>query len=150
MSFGFSVSDIYGCAHLAYSLYKEFKEAPGACRDLARELLLFHQVLLKTKSNIEAETSHIGNDDKIALETCLDDCKGLLYVQIAGAATVPRALDKPAFRGYDPSDPSEKYLLRGLRQKLNEKKFASRVPKLQRAISAHVEKLTAFNVLIVQ
>ena len=156
MSFGFSVSDIYGCAHLAYSLYKEFKEAPGACQDFARELLLFHQVLLKTKSNIEAETSHISNDDKIALETCLDNCKELLYVQIAGAATVPRALDKPTFRGYDPSgnlglsNPNEKYLLRGLRKKLEERKFACRIPKLQRAISAHVEKLTAFNVLIVQ
>ena len=157
MSFGFSVSDIYGCAHLAYSLYEEFKEASVACQDFARELLLFHQVLLKTKSNIEAETSHLGHDDKIALETCPDNCKELLYVQIVGAATVPRILDKPTFVGYDPSGktglrstPNEETLLRGLRRKLKERKFASRIPKLQRAISAHVEELTAFNVLIVQ
>ena len=156
MSFGFSVSDIYGCAHLAYSLYEEFKEAPGACQDFARELLLFHKVLLKTKSNIEAETSHLGYDDQIALGTCLDNCKELLYVQIVGAATVPRVLDKPTFRGFVPSvnfglsTPNEKNLLQSLRQKLDERKFASRIPKLQRAISAQVEKLTAFNVLIVQ
>ena len=157
MSFGFSVSDIYGCAHLAYSLYEEFKEAPGACQDFARELLLFHQVLLKTKSNIEAETSYLGHDDKIALETCLDNCKELLYVQIVGAATVPKVLDKPTSSGYDPSGKfgfrstaDEKNLLRGLRQKLEKRKFASRIPKLQRAISAHVDHLTAYNVLIFQ
>lgn len=31
MSFGFSVPDIYGHARLAHGLYKEFKQAPGAC-----------------------------------------------------------------------------------------------------------------------
>ena len=154
MSFGFSVSDVYGCAHLAYVLYNEFKQAPGVCQDFARELGLFHQVLLNT---IEAEISPLSDADGSALGTCLDSCKELLYVQIAGAATVPRVLDKPAFSGYGPVwnsalplTPDEKSLLRGLRQKLDERKFASRIPKLQRSISAHVEKLTALNVLIVQ
>lgn len=42
MSFGFSVSDIYGCACLAYMLYNEFKQALGACQEASRELLLFN------------------------------------------------------------------------------------------------------------
>ena len=157
MSFGFSVSDIYGCARLAYLLYEEFKQAPGACQDFAKELLLFHQILLKTKSNIEAETSHLGQDDKIALEPCLENCKELLYVRIMGAATVPRHLDMIKAWGCDPkaeffhhSTSDEKRFLRGCRQKLGERKFASRIPELQRAVSAHVEKLTAYNVLVVQ
>ena len=157
MSFGFSVSDIYGCARLAYLLYNEFKEAPGTCQDFARELLLFHQVLLKTRSTIEAEKSHLSHADETALEICLGSCRELLYVQIFGAAAVPRHLDKTIFGRCDPegqavlqSTSDEKRFLRGLRQKLGERKFASRIPKLQRAISAHVEKLTAFNVLIIQ
>ena len=157
MSFGFSVSDIYGCARLAYVLYNEFKQAPGACQDFARELRLFHQVLLKTNSTIQAGKSHLSHADETALESCLDSCRELLYVRIMGAATAPRHLDKIKAWGCDPkaefflhSTSDEKRFLRGLRQKLGERKFASRIPELQRAVSAHVEKLTASNVLIVQ
>ncbi len=157
MSFGFSVSDIYGCACLAYRLYDEFKQAPGACQEFARELLLFHQVLLRTKSSLEYETSHLSHSDQAALGACLDSCKELLYVQITGAPKVPENLETIAFSTQDlqkknfshpPSDRTR--FLRGLRQKFGERNFALRIPKLQRAISAHVEKLTAFNVLIIQ
>ncbi|KAM0795330.1 hypothetical protein BDR22DRAFT_615181 [Usnea florida] len=159
MSFGFSVSDIYGCARLAYVLYNEFKQAPGACQDFAKELLLFHQVLLKTKSTVQAGKIHLSHADEneTALEICLDSCRELLYVRIMGAATAPRHLDKIKAWGCDPeakfilhSTSDEKRFLSGLRQKLGERKFASRIPELQRAVSAHVEKLTAYNVLIVQ
>ena len=157
MSFGFSASDIYGCARLAYMLYQEFKQAPGACQEFARDLLLFHQVLLKTKSTLESSTSQLSPADQITLETCLESCKELLYVQTIGAPTVPRDLDKIDFNGYESrrsfkfhSTSDDNRFLRGLHQKLGERKFASRIPKLQRAISAHVEKLTAFNVLIIQ
>ena len=159
MSFGFSVSDIYGCARLAYVLYNEFKQAPGACQDFARELLLFHQALAKTKSTIEAEKRHLSDADGSGLGICLDSCKELLYVQIIGAAEVPKDLDKIDFGGYVPegkcilrsiSKSNEKRLFSGLRQRIRERKFASRIPKLQQAISAHIETLTAFGVLGIQ
>ena len=94
MIFGISVSDIYGCARLAYVLYDELKQAPGACRELARDLLLFHQVLLKTKSTIECEASRLSDSDEAALMICLGSCKELLYVQIAGAHMKPLSLER--------------------------------------------------------
>lgn len=72
MSFGFSVSDIYGCARLAYMLYDEFKQALGACQETARELLLFHRVFLKTKTTIECESSHLSQSDDAALGACFE------------------------------------------------------------------------------
>ncbi len=156
MSFGFSVSDIYGCARLAYMLYNEFKQAPGVCQEFARELLLFHRVLSKIKSTIESEPSHLSQSDQAALGACLDSCKELLYVQIMGAAMVPKDLENikfyahdMGFRSFDTSS-DQKRFLGGLRQKFGERKFALRIPKLQHAISAHVANLTAFNVFIVQ
>lgn len=161
MSFGFSVSDIYGCARLAYLLYDEFKQAPGACQEFAHELLLFHQVLCKTESYIDFESRHLDHSDQAALSLCFDSCKELLYVQIMGAPMVPKDLEhinlgapnrKTSFL-FNPSTTStdrDQFRFLALRQKFGERKFALRIPKLQRAVSAHVEKLTAFNVLIVQ
>lgn len=156
MSFGFSVSDICGCARLAYRLYDEFKQAPGACQDFTREMLLFHQVLLKTKSTIGSEISHLSDSDQATLGACLDSCKELLYGQIIGAAIVPRSLEEVEYNKHDPRKyfffhhDDQMNFLRGLRQRYGERRFALRIPKLQRAISAHIEKLTAINVLIVQ
>lgn len=162
MSFGFSVSDIYGCARLAYLLYDEFKQAPGACQEFAHELLLFHQVLWKTKSYFDCEIRHLNHSDQAALSLCFESCKELLYVQIMGAPTVPKdlenlnlgTLNRQTSFYFHPStastDRDQFRFLRGLRHKFGERKFAQRIPKLQRAVSAHVEKLTALNVLIIQ
>lgn len=157
MSFGFSVSDIYGCARLAYMLYNEFKQAPGACQEFSRELLLFHQVLLKTHSAIAYKPSHLDISDQAALGACLDSCKELLYVQTLGAPMAPKSLEKIEYYTHAPqtdflfhSSSDDTRFLQGLRQKFGERKFALRIPKLQHAISAHVANLTAFNVFIVQ
>ena len=157
MSFGFSVSDIYGCARLAYILYLEFKQAPGDCQEFARDLLLSHGVLLKTKMAIECKASHLSQSDRAALGACLDSCKEILYVQAVGAQKVPKSLEKIDFTTHDPQadflvrfSSGNTRFLRGLRQRLGERNFALKIPKLQRAISAHIEELTAFNVLIAQ
>ena len=102
MIFGISVSDIYGCARLAYRLYEEFKEAQEVCQELARDLLLFHQVLTKTRSAIDSETSHLSDSDRAALRLCLDSCKELLYVQILGAQKVPENFEMVEFDLDDP------------------------------------------------
>lgn len=134
MSFGFSVSDIYGCAHLAYSFYRELREAPGACKEFSQELLLFSEVLSKTKD--------LRHSDKAALKACIDNCKELLYVQIGGASTVPKTNRLEVSEGVT--------FFRSLRQRFRERQFASQLPKFQRAISARIEKLTALNVLSIQ
>ena len=158
MSFGFSVSDIYVCARLAYKLYDEFKQAPGVCQEFARDLLLFHQVLLKTNSNIECEASYLSHFDHAALRACLDSCKDLLYVQILGAPVVPQNLKEAVsrenglestFLSHDRDDLFHWYSV-NWRIKITARKFALRIPKLQRAISSHIEKLTALNVLLIQ
>lgn len=158
MSFGFSVSDIIGCAHLAYVLYDELVQAPGACQNFAGELLLFREALLKTRSMIAAEKSYLSDADQSALGICLDSCKELLYVQIIGFAAVPKDWATIGLTGpghccafHSPSNQlKNKRFLSGLRQRLRERKFASRIPKLQQAISAHIETLTAFVVLSIQ
>ena len=78
MIFGISVSDIYGYTRLAYVLYDEFKQSLKACRAFMSSLLLFHQMLLKTKSTTEYEASHLSDSDKAALMICNDSCKELL------------------------------------------------------------------------
>lgn len=144
MSLGFSVSDIYGCARLAYILYDEFKQALGACQEFSRELLLFHRVLSKSKSTIECESSHLSQSDEAALGACFESCKELLFVQTFDALVVPESVEKiefVAFHGcliehgsrteYDPRY-DQITLVRGLRQHFGERGFALQIPKLQR------------------
>ena len=154
MIFGISVLDIYGCARLAYKLYDEFKQAPGACQEFARDLLLFHQVLMKTKATIENEASHLSTFDQSALGACLESCKELLYVQIMGAHRAPTSLDdiesnmNPFFRPIRP--PISLHNVRHLLYPLYQRNDTLRIPKLRRAITAQIEKLTVFTVLIIQ
>ena len=109
------------------------------------------------KSTIERETSHLGHSDQAALKILLENCKEILYVQIMGAHMVPENLEDVELYMNDPQtdlfvhpSPGQTRLLQGWRHKIGERKFALRIPKLQRAISSHVEKLTAFNVLLIQ
>ena len=162
MSFGFSVSDIVGCAHLAYILYDEFKEAQGACQKFLRELLLFHQVLVKMYSTA-SQLELLDSSDQAALNSCLDSCKELLYVQIMGTPTLPddtstvpeEYWDLKIYGCRDKTDllvlsPFEKpSVWNNLRRRLGARQFALRIPKLQNAISSHIEKLNILLALCV-
>ena len=158
MIFGISVSDIYGCARLAYMLYEEFKQAPGACQEFARDLLHFSNVLRMTTSAIDPETSHLSGSDRDALRLCLDSCKELLWVQIIGGEkaaeewknVILNYVDNPLLYFYDyeeygSASNSGVWLFHNCRQRFQKRKLALRIPKLQRAISSHIEKL---NVLL--
>lgn len=157
MSFGFSVPDIYVCARLAFKLYDEFKSAPAACQEFAQELLLFHQVLIKTGAAINSEPSDLSSSDRDALRLCLDSCKELLCVRIMGAQKVPEDLEKSEF---DPHSDlfDSKYCdsVDGIwgwhtwRNRFEKRKLALRIPNLQRAISVHIEKLNALITLYYQ
>ena len=52
MSFGFGISDFVCCGQLAYQLYTDLKDAAGDCQEFAKELLLLHQIILKTEALI--------------------------------------------------------------------------------------------------
>lgn len=134
MSFGFSVSDIILCARLAYKLYDEFKQASGACQEFAQELLLFHQVLLKTKSTFECQSISLKDSDLAALGACIKSCAELLYVQIMGAHPVPGILEGLEYKTRTEYFFHSSGLLQDWRKRYEERKFASRIPKLQRAI----------------
>lgn len=160
MSFGFSASDFVTLGVFAFKLYDEFRKAPGACRAFANELLLFHRVLDKLGSDLQGDADFLQASDYAALQECADSCKRLIYVQIYGAACVPTTLQTDGTTSGTPSTLDNKILprgavgddrfLRGWRQKWGERKFAARVPELQRAVSAHIQSLTAFNSLIVR
>ena len=157
MIFGISVSDIYGCAHLAYRIYVEFNQAPGACQEFARDLLLFYEVLRKTGSAIDSSTSHLDDSDGAALRRCLDSCKELLCVHIIGAQKVPEDLTNAGFNLCYPLLDSSWYgrpvfkgqVFQTWRYKFHQRRLALRIPKLQRAISAHIEKLNVLLILYV-
>ena len=156
MIFGISVSDIYGCARLAYMLYQEFKQAPGACQEFARDLLLFHQVLIKTRSAIDSGTSQLDDSGRTALRLCLDSCKQLLCVQIIGAQEVPENLTNaglnlcyPLLDSWYGRPLTGGQVFQTWRHRFEQRKLALRIPKLQRAISAHIEKLNVLLILYV-
>ncbi len=165
MSFGFSISDFFALGGLALKLYDEFREAPGACRAFANELLLFHQILdkighLQEEAQLLGAFEFLGASDRAALKTCADSCKELIYVQIYGAACVPIVLQNPGTIPRTSSESSnlilqrgpdgEDRFLRAWRQKWGERKFAARIPQLQRAVTAHIQSLTAFYTLIIR
>ena len=161
MIFGISVSDIYGCARLAYKLYDEFKQSPWDCQTFAQELLLFHNVLLIVAASIKSKASHLDHSDQAALIACLDSCKELLYKQIGGIQEMPADLDAVRFGLYYPKPIRYEYkdhgapshgdsrLFSTLHQRFEKRKLALQIPKLQRAISAHIEKLNVFLALYV-
>ncbi len=159
MSFGFSISDFFALGVLALKLYDEIRVAPGACRAFANELLLFHQILDKIGC-LREETELLGASDRVALKTCADSCKELVYVQIYGAACEPTVLLNPGTIPRTSSESSslilqrgpdgEDRFLRAWRQRWGERKFAARIPQLQRAVTAHIQSLTAFYTLIIR
>lgn len=152
MSFGFSVSDFIALGALVLKLYDEFKEAPGACQAFAHELLLFHRILEKLGFELEGNVGHLENSDYAALKACADSCKELIYVQIYNSADVPS--DIPSFEHFwqFTSNPQLETsgLLRRWRQRWADRKFAVRIPKIQRAVAAHIQSLTAFYTLIIR
>lgn len=161
MIFGISVSDIYGCARLAYRLYEELKQAPGACRTFALELRSFHEVLMNVTSTIKSKASHLDHSNQAALSACLDSCKELLCKQILGVQEMPADLgeldfglyhsliDMSEYKGYRAPSHGDAGPFKTWLQRFRKRTLALQIPKLQRAISAHIEKLNIFLALYV-
>ena len=165
MSFGFGISDFVCCGQLAYQLYTEFKEAAGDCQAFAQELLLLHQVILKIEALIGY--GELAEADQATLGVYLDMCKDVLFVQIAGdnkplltenmtygQKMVLGSPRNPNFPCKNTSINANVRIFRdwtsSLRQKLEERSFAQKIPKFRAAISAVTEKLTSFQVLMIR
>ncbi len=174
MSFGFSVSDFICCGQLVYQLYTEFRQAAGECQAFAKELLLLHQVILKTEALIGRGNHVLDEAESATLDVCLDRCKDILFVQIADGDSFPLAglavrlagrlsygqrlvlirPENPNFQhgklsmnGYDRTLPA---WICSVRQKFEERNFAKKIPKIRAAISTVIEQLTSFQVLMIR
>ena len=167
MSFGFSISDFIFCGQIAYHLYTEFKDATGDCHAFAKELLLFHKVVLKTQALIRRGDHVLDAAEQTTLGLYLDMCKDILFVQIAGgdgktsdwtirymqrlSLSRPGNLNlgygKPSIDGYDRT---LRDWMCSVRRKFEERNFAKKIPKLRAAISTVTEQLTSFHVLMIR
>ena len=159
MSFGFGISDFICCGQLAYQLYTEFQNAAGDCQAFAKELLLLHQIILRTEALIRPASYVIDEADRATLGLCLDMCKDILFVQIAGGDSASwdekmnygQRLVLGSHGGPNISmnwhDPSWRNWIRSVRRKFEERNFAKKIPRIRAAISKVIEKLTSFQVL---
>ena len=171
MSFGFGISDFICCGQLAYQLYIELKDAAGECQAFAKELLLLHQVILKTEALIIRTSGVLDDAEQATLDLCIDMCKDILFVQVAGVDSTFVDFDrgygerptlstvgglKPQLvisqMDYDDTTlpPKLTNLIYRVRQRFRERIFARRIPKIQSAISTVTEKLTSFQILVIQ
>ena len=160
MSFGFSLSDVAVLAAGVHRVYHEFKQAPGNNAAFAKELYSFHEILFAIGSEPSNKGMGCFFSDSAAFQACLNSCRELLYVQICGARDVfdgirtfdglgaPRAssisirFEKNAIE----IDRSNRFLCIW-RRKWAGRKFSLQIPKLQRAVAAHVQSLIAFSTL---
>ena len=154
MSFGFSVSDVVGLATAVFKIYNEFKEASGICQTFAKELMNFHRILSIIGSQLPSSNVEGRRLDLAGLKACVTSCEDLVYVQILGARDVTSGIQEFQTSNGDSSKmvlcTPKRSIFIPWRLRLAEKKFSSQVPKLQRAVAAHVQSLTAFNTLIIR
>ncbi len=156
LSFGFSVSDFIGLARLTLKLYNDFKEAPGICQAFSKDLLLFHDILTKTARLLnDSDVPYIRPKEIATLKACVQRCKELIYIEIYSTAGIPTeamTYEDPSLNvslSFHGSDDDHR-LLRGLRKKWGEKKFASKIPQLRQAISVQIQTLTAAQTLVMK
>lgn len=173
MSFGFSISDFFTCAQVTWQLYDALKTGPAECQAFAKEVLLFHQVLEKMCKNLQGTTRRLSLEEHDALsqhvvgfeELCsliMDDTsstkfrtsstKFLTHMDLCGLRAFRYYLDD--LRRFDDENVNKEsgivFGIMNFRDRIRTASFAKKIPKLQRAITAQVEKLTAFNVLLIQ
>lgn len=168
MSFGFGISDFICCGQLAYQLYIDLKDAAGDCQEFAKELLVLHRIILKTEALIIRAGNVLDDAERATLGLCVDMCKDILFVQVAGVDMNFNIGDGERWvqsRGADLrlqlvtsrmlyrktiSPPKLARLIQLVRQRFRERSFARRIPKIRSAISTVTEKLTSFQVLVIE
>ena len=113
----------------------------------------------------------LDDAEQATLGLCIDMCKDILFVQVAGVDSTFVDFDrghgerptlstvgglKPqlviSHMDYDDTalPPKLTNIIYRVRQRFRERSFAKRVPKIQSAISTVTEKLTSFQILVIQ
>ncbi len=165
MSFGFSISDFTTCAQVVWEVYDALKTGPAECQTFAKEVLHFHQILVEVGESLRDKNCRLKSIDNQALWQLCRDSENLcsLIMDSHPSMTCLKYCDWLQSNRLSRMTLDAKYIDRhfaltetlsttslGIRQRIRTANFAKKIPKLQRAIAAHVEKLTAFNVLLIQ
>lgn len=137
MSFGFSISDFVTLARWSWYIYDAIRTGPKECQAFSRELLQFHHILKKFEENVRNMNRTLETSENLALSELYISCHELLFGEIAEREW---------------SHESQSFVKPDLFQKLKDRfhsaKFVRKIPKLQRQVAAHIENLTAYNVLV--
>ena len=158
MSFGFSVTDFVTCAQIAGQVYDVLKTGSAKCEAFAEECLQFHHILLKLTENVQnlqRKNQPINHPDVEVLDSLLQSCRRLINQEISpylnetfvakvnyqSITKVPTEDDYKCFRPE---------FTKWSSHKLREAKFVRQIPRLQNAVSRQIEKLTAFNTVLIQ
>ena len=160
MSFGFSISDFLACAQLAWQIYDALKTGPTECQAFAEEVLLFHEVLMKVGEILQDANCCLGPRELRALSRHVDDCEQLLSSTIMGSFFAPEYREAARSYRYQGStdmhsDFNQKIgisrtLMVAFRERVRTASVAKKIPDLRHRITAQIEKLTAYNVLLMQ
>ena len=163
MSFGFSISDFISLANITLQLYDVLKTGSAECQAFSRDMLLFHDILQKLARNIEAERSTYELRDRVILQEHSLACHAFLWLEVFDNAFLnqphsfhevyelePFEEDMPQLRWDQQIKHLKPSALSQLQAKVRSARFARKIPKLQRSVTAQIEKLTAYNVLLMQ
>lgn len=145
MSFGF------GCARIAYEIYRGLREAPGECKEFAEELLQYRQVLLRLGHTVESNKKYCNESDGFVLGSHVEGCNDLLYSQIldVGHRSVTFFGSRNGLKN-DESSPRHEVSGWHILQRSRDLKWSRRIPKFRQQIRVQIEKLTAYTVLLLQ
>lgn len=168
MSFGFSISDFVTCTQLAQQVYEALRTGPAKCQAFSKEVLLFYRILQKLQDNLDNADRSLSGWEQATLHEAFLRSKEFLQFDLIGDFPSARGLadfpDDEHLRDLSwhwsqgisevPSKYSKqiatKWTAFGLRERFRAASFARNIPELQRKITALMEKLTAYNVLLIK
>ena len=178
MSFGFSISDFVICAQWAWYIYDALETGPAECQAFAKEVLFLHQILAKVHESLRDTNRYLSSEEGDALQrhimnfeefySSITDSKfedffggseqQSLYMQrtpvhsqLFSSEALSLLKDTESARTWAETENNIRLLgISKIRERIRAARFAKKIPKLQRSVTAQIEKLTAFNVLLIQ
>ena len=163
MSFGFSVSDFLSIANVAYQIYETLKTGPGECQAFTYEMLMFYNILHRLAVNLDVNSATYRLADRAVLREHGRACYSFLWKEV-----LDRNVPSPYHWPYDIHDiaPCEEgsaesrwyskvkclkpLSIAQAQATVRNAMFARKIPKLRQLATAQIEKLTAYNVLLMQ
>ena len=141
-----------------YKLYNELREAPGVCGKLAQELFQLWGILDELENTISMKKAPLSGVNRARLEEYASSCKELC-MQILGATTIScegcgmtGGCDMTGHTSVSTPVPviPTVGIFKNIGGRLGQMRLARKFPEFRRAVSAQIEMLTAFNVLLIR